>query len=286
MSACGSAPSRSSSRLASVSATRYPIVLHHGLLGFDRIFFIDYFYQVKATLTARGYQVAETHVAPVNTVDFRTRQLKAEIDQILDETGAEKVDIIAHSMGGLDVRHLISAYGYGDRIGALVTIGTPHHGTRIADVAYGVSSEATKLMEAIRYLCLGDGTAALGHGPIDIRGAIGDMTTNYMETRFNPNNPDDPRVVYESYEGTGSLTGMGSTNYISPLLALPYAVLKAASGANDGLVPVASARYGRDRGTIPADHINEIGQILGRTGRFQYRSFYLHVAQDLAAEGL
>jgi len=260
--------------------------LHHGILGFDRIFFIDYFYQVKATLTAHGYRVAETHVAPVNTIDFRTRQLKAEIDQILDETGAEKVDVIAHSMGGLDVRHLISAYGYGDRIGALVTIGTPHHGTRIADIAYGVSSEASELMEAIRHLCLGDGTAALGHGPVDIRGAIGDMTTSYIEDHFNPSNPDDPRVVYESYEGTSSLTGTGGTNYISPLLALPYEVLNLASGANDGLVPVASARYGRDRGTIPADHVNEIGQILGRTGRFNYRSFYLHVAQDLAAEGL
>lgn len=289
--ACGPTSDDVSTPLAAEKApqgrSRYPIVLHHGFLGFNRILFLDYFYEVRSTLEAQGYRVYATQVAPVNTIDFRTRQLKEQIDRILAETGAAKVNVIAHSMGGLDTRHLISAYDYGDKIASLTTIGTPHRGSIIADLAHGVASnDGARVWRALEKLFIGDGYDKAAHGPIDMNGALWNLTEEYVQGTFNHENPDDPRVVYQSYEPHSTWTGKDGCDDIDPLLALTFGYLRAASGDNDGLVSVESARYGTDLGTLPADHIDAIGQLFGQTSPyFDHRAFYSSVARNLAQRG-
>jgi pimeloyl-ACP methyl ester carboxylesterase len=136
-------------------STRFPIVLHHGFLGFDRIFMIDYFFGVRTALRDAGYDIHATTVAPVNTIAFRAHQLASQIDKVLEETGASKVNIVAHSMGGLDARYLISSLGYGDKVASLTSIATPHQGSLVADVAYRITSaDARKLRQGIEYVFL------------------------------------------------------------------------------------------------------------------------------------
>jgi len=84
--------------------TRYPIVLLHGFLGWDQVFAFDYFYKVRTTLQSQGYEVFATSVNPVQTVAVRARELAPQLDAIIQATGAPKLNIIAHSMGGLDPR--------------------------------------------------------------------------------------------------------------------------------------------------------------------------------------
>lgn len=286
------AQERSISLLQSQSAgTRYPIVLHHGLLGFNRILFIDYFYDVRATLERQGYVVRTTNVSILNSIEVRAAELAEQIDAILAETHAEKVNIIAHSMGGLDARHVISVLGYGDRVASLITLGTPHRGTPVADLGYSVlTADSKRILAALERLFLGDPDLRPKQdfdSDINLNAALWNLSEEYLRSpEFVSSHQDDDRVVYESFAGNGNFTGIGTRDRVDPLLSITYAYLRVASGANDGMVPVESARHGLDRGVLPADHINMIGQLFGETSHaFRHREFYSDLVSNLKARG-
>lgn len=265
--------------------TRYPIVLAHGFGGFKEILGIEYFWGVKDDLEAYGYKVYVTQVDMFNTIEVRGTQLAHEIDDILRASGASKVNIIAHSMGGLDARYAITHLGYGDKIASLTTIATPHRGTAIADIALGLMPGPMEdAIDVIAWLagCTVDGVDYLScrQSAID---AAQELTIVYMMNTFNPITPDDPGVKYYSYAG---LSGWGSIDVVDPLLLIPYQILFLTEGANDGLVSVNSAKWGNFIKTVHADHLDEIGQLLGSTQSFNHYEFYESIAEFLKNEGL
>ncbi|MEW5850204.1 MAG: triacylglycerol lipase [Myxococcota bacterium] len=251
----------------------YPIVLAHGLNGFRDVGPLDYFFRVPAALEEAGHQVFVTAVAPYNGSASRARLLAEQIDAILAQTGARKVNIIAHSQGGLDSRYLISTLGYGDRIATLTTVSTPHLGSAVADAI--LDNEFPAELDIINgYASLFGAAAADAENDADARAALETLHTANA-TAFNHANPDDPRVVYFSFAGRTNLQRaddecagewpnpdavdgaevalLGTWTLLAGSLTEPK--------ANDGLVTVASAKWGRFMGCIPADHLDEIGQI-------------------------
>src|SRR5689334_4708434 len=132
-----------------MSNQRLPIVLAHGIARFDILIEIlrtrfevpetefedrfQYFKLIKTHLESHGFQVFHPNEDFAGPVDLRAEQLRARVNEALASTGAEKVNIIAHSMGGLDARHMIVDKGMADKVATLVTIGTPHLGTILAD---------------------------------------------------------------------------------------------------------------------------------------------------------
>jgi triacylglycerol esterase/lipase EstA (alpha/beta hydrolase family) len=264
--------------------TRYPIVLAHGFGGFKEILGIEYFWGVKDDLEALGYKVYVTQVDMFNTIEVRGTQLAGQIDKILAESGASKVNIIAHSMGGLDARYAITHLGYGDRVASLTTISTPHHGTAIADIALGLMSGPVEdALDVLSWLagCTVDGMDYEECRQSAIAGAQ-NLTIDYVSGTFNPATPDDPRVKYYSYAG---ITGWGSIDIVDPLLLVPYQILFEVEGQNDGLVSVQSAQWGNFVKTVHADHLDEIGQIMGSTQGFHHYKFYEEIAEMLKNQG-
>ncbi len=233
----------------------HPIVLAHGLLGFGTIgvagFRHDYFRGVPARLRAIGVEVRCTRVAPVAGIEARARQLADQI-RALD---AERVNVIAHSMGGLDARIAIAEMGIPDRVASLVTVGTPHHGTPLAD-------GGAALLGVLRRL--GVELAALD-----------DLRTERMQ-ELNRRIPDVPGVVYLSYVG---VTTRARANV---LLRPSTRYLERCAGPNDGLVPGASQRWGVVLGEIDADHWAQIGWGAG----FDAVRFYEALALRLRGLGL
>ena len=110
----------------------YPIVLVHGFFGFDELASLDYFYKVKPALEADGHVVAVASLDPFNSSYVRGQQLLKQVQQVLSSTGAARVNLVGHSQGGFEARLVASQIP--DRIGAVVTVATPHLGARIADV--------------------------------------------------------------------------------------------------------------------------------------------------------
>lgn len=81
------------------SATRYPLVLVPGMLGFIRLLLYPYWYGIISALRRDGATVIAVQVSPLNSTEVRGEQLLARIDEILRDTGAEKVNLIGHSQG-------------------------------------------------------------------------------------------------------------------------------------------------------------------------------------------
>lgn len=266
-----------------LETTRFPILLVHGWTGFDNIGPLDYFYEVPGSLQEQGYPVHVASLDPYNSVEVRGGQLAGVVDETLASQRARRVNLIAHSQGGLDSRYLISSLGYGDRISTLTTIATPHQGTPIADAALGLLPEVAEDVFSALLNFLG---AVAAGSESDAEASFVSLSEDYVQNVFNPANPDDPRVSYISWTGRTCLYGMSCGDVCDIEIRWAYDILYVISGDNDGMVPVSSAPWGDYRGEVPADHFDEVGQLLGVTNNnFDHLVFYLERARDLAQEG-
>ncbi len=286
-------------------ATRFPIVLAH---GFDASPTNRWgWFGVAEALAADGHEVYVATVPPYNSPEVRAGFLADEVDTALEFFGAEKVNIIAHSIGGLDGRFLISSMGYGDRIASLTTISSPHKGSAVADVGLKLVPGAAEA--ALNALARAWGRSFSDAGDeADLFAAL-EALAEANAPAFNAENPDDERVYYQSWAGVSSVLGLrndkdrvacegmmlenpkASADKMDATL-IPMAAFVAHGTAllpNDGLSTVESARHGKFRGCFPADHLDEVGQVKDvgadpHTG-FDHVRFYRNVAFELTALG-
>jgi triacylglycerol lipase len=219
-----------------VPKLRAPILLVHGLLGFDRLKICgrtvaSYFSNIPEHLSAGGNRVLVARLSPTGGVAERAAQLKAFLDQ---EAPAEPVHIFAHSMGGLDARYLISRLDMAERVLTLTTIGTPHRGTAFAD--WGIRRLERLLKPFFDRLGLP-------------QQAFYDLTTAKCR-EFNEQVPDAPAVRYFS------VAGRHEGSWLSPEWQLSYQIVARAEGPNDGVVSLASATYGESCEVWEGDHLS------------------------------
>lgn len=219
---------------------RHPVVLAHGLLGFARWVIRDlelasYFRRVPALLRDSGNRVILPQVAPTGSVERRAASLAA---QIRAAAGDERVHVVAHSMGGLDARHAITHLGLGDQVLSLTTLATPHRGSPVADRASDIARRSGVL----------DALVSMG---FDLA-ACDDLRTDRCG-EFNARTPDVAGVRYASFAGAKP---RGDAAFA---LRRTHDLIAAAEGENDGLVSVASARWGDPVEVVRADHVDFVG---------------------------
>lgn len=265
------------SRAEAGAGLRHPVVLVHGISIGKRFTggnSSDYWGTIPRTLRDAGVEVLVVDLSGLNTIEFRAYELREQILQAYPDPSV-KLNLIAHSFGGLDSRYLISSLGMGDRVASLTTISSPHRGSPIADVLLGVlpgsvSSLADSLLNAFG-------------GDYDV---VLNVSTDYMVNDFNPQNPNDPRVYYQSVCGKANPSASNAAP-LSGRLYIPWFINWIYSGANDGTVTVDSARWGRFRGLIPADHLAQIDSYNSAAIRraFDADRFYMAVVFDLARQG-
>lgn len=283
--------------------TRYPIVLAHGFMGSDTNFWS--FYRLASVLEADGHTVVEAQVPPFHSVEVRAQTLAEQIDMVLDQTGADRVNLVAHSMGGLDSRYLVSSLGYADRVASITTISTPHHGSRIADVYLDVLPQAAdKAVDALAELAGASFSDVADEA--DVRAAM-EAIAQKNAAAFTARNPNVDGVYYQSWAGVSSVLGIrvagigeacegkvlmhdGTMDHMNGLL-WPAAALVAGRSLtlNDGMVTVEAAKWGEFRGCIPADHLDQVGQIkhdeADRHTGFDHVRFYRNLAFELSILG-
>ncbi len=233
--------------------TRYPVVLAHGFMGFDAIDLGDarheYFRGVAGHLRRLGSQVHTGSVPAIGSIAERAEHLARAVRSI----EAPRVNIIAHSMGGLDARYAITRLGLGKKVASLTTIGTPHHGTPLADASNRL---------------VGGLLTRLG---VEMT-AVGDLTTEKMRL-FNDEVANVPGVAY----GCVLASVRGGVRGLNTLLVPTYLFLNDRSGPNDGVVPTQSQRWGEVLLEVDADHWAQIGWSKSFDALDLYRSLLLEL---------
>lgn len=259
--------------------TRHPLVLMHGFGALAAVRRGGQLHGTALALRQHGVLAYAPNVAPYNPVAVRAAQWEVHLNRILDETKADRLNLVAHSMGGLDARYLIRERGLHDRIATLTTISTPHHGTPLCAF---LAARPERLRGWIERLLNGLGAASMAEVEADARQALAEMLPAYTCETFNPSVPDHPSVRYYSFAGRA---GKGTDVTINPFLLLPNRIVYRAEGENDGYVSVESARWGTFLGTIDADHTLQIGLRVPPAPAFDTAGFYAGIARRLADEG-
>jgi triacylglycerol lipase len=248
---------------------RYPVVFCHGMLAFSFLRFQvpvepNCFVPLRSLLRQRRLHALFPHVSPTGGVAVRAQALREQIQRWT----REPVNLIAHSMGGLDARYLISHLAMANRVRSLTTISTPHRGTYLADWFLQTFDWRLPLMATLQ---------VLGY---DLDG-FRDCRPTVCQ-RFNELTPDDPRVQYFSYGAEVA------SHRVSPALRRGWSLLSHWEGANDGMVSRQSASWGTYLGTLQADHFAQTPDLAFVRPRedFDCPRFYCQVLDNLARRGL
>ena len=264
-----------------ICATKYPILLVHGVFFRDSEH-LNYWGRIPKVLKENGARIFYGEHNGVASVEQTAKELGKRIDQILEETGCEKINIIAHSKGGLDARACI-ADGNAHKIASLTTIGTPHRGCEFAD--YFLSKISKEMQEKIaeKYNAA---AKAMGDTDPDLIAAVNDITA-YSCKKMNETIKNDPNVFYQS---VGSVQKNAASGRFP--LNLTHGIVKLFDGENDGLVGVDSVPWGErfillrnhktNRGISHADMIDLDREDIDG---FDVREFYVQLVAELKNNG-
>ncbi|WP_111656304.1 esterase/lipase family protein [Isoalcanivorax indicus] len=260
---------------ASYTQTQYPIVLVHGLFGFDSIAGVDYFYRIPEELRRDGATVFVAQVSAANSTEVRGEQLARQVEDILAATGASRVNLMGHSHGGPTIRYVASVYP--NMVASVSSVAGVNWGAPMADILQGVSDHIPLSSSVIAGL--GNSFSGLinlisgGGQPQNINAALRSLTT--AETiRFNN---DYPEGMPSSYCGNGAAVGPNGVRYYSwsggrtltnvldvtdPFMAALSVVFLGEK--NDGLVASCSSRIGHViRDDYRMNHLDEVNHLLG-----------------------
>ena len=262
---------------------KYPIVLAHGLFGFDELHLaskylpgVQYWRGVTDAFTSHGIEVIKASVPASASIQERAAKLAQDIGQ---KAMGKKVNIIAHSMGGLDARYMVSNLKPANvEVLSLTTVATPHRGSALADHIFRQIG-ATRLPTVYKVL----------KGLSLETGAFSQLTRQYMNDKFNPNTPNIDGIRYFSYGAT-------ATPHFWSAFKQSHRIVEEAEGSNDGLVSVSSSQWGEYRGTlVDVSHLDLINwtnrfrllawEMAGNRRTFNAIAFYLGIAEMLSDEG-
>ena len=266
--------------------TKYPILLVHGT-GFRDFEKINYWGRIPQTLEAEGATIRYGKQDCWGTIENNAHVVQQSIEKMLAEIPCEKVNIIAHSKGGLEARYAISSLDMAGKIASLTTIATPHRGsktmTRLCQLPKGLF-KLTAWATNNWYRALGDKNP-------DFYTTCQQFSTRYAE-KFNQENPDSDQVYYQSY------TAVMHNSWSDLFLFFPHLIVSLFEGKNDGIVAAKSAEWTNFRGVLQGEtnrgisHVDEIDlrrRNLIKSARpspaSDIRIFYLDLVAELKKNG-
>ena len=253
--------------------TRYPIVLVHGIFGFDSALGVDYFYGIPSALRSDGAKVYVAQVSAANSHEVRGEELLAQVRNILAVTGASKVNLVGHSQGSPTSRYVSGVAPH--LVASVTSVGGVNRGSRVADIVRGVApagsvsetlanSTALALTSLINVLSGGTSLQQLPTAALDSLSTAGSAKFNQ---RFPAGVPTSGcgngaelvnGVRYYSWTGTKPMTNvLDVSDGLLGVLGLVF------GEANDGLVSACSTRLGKHLGDYRQNHLDEVNQVLG-----------------------
>ncbi len=269
-------------KLEKICETKYPILLVHGFFFRDSKIF-NYWGRIPSELKKNGATVFYGEHPSALSVADSAAVLTERIKEIVNQTGCEKVNIIAHSKGGLDCRYAISVLDAAPYVASLTTINTPHRGCKFADY---LLKKAPKFLRKKVEKTYNSTFKKLGDKNPDFMAAVNDLTSERcVELDKKMVAPDG---IYCS--SVGSVINHAAQGRFP--LGLTYYFVRIFDGPNDGLVGAESFEWGENytllktigfRGISHGDVIDLNRENLRG---FDVREFYVKLLENLKSKGL
>ena len=269
-----------------ICATKYPILMVHGAF-FRDIKHLNYWGRIPGDLTDNGATVYFGNHQSAAAIRDSAKELAERIRGIVEETGCEKVHVIAHSKGGLDIRAALAYEGIAPLVASVTTVNSPHHGCHFADFLLNHADESLRNKVAAAY-----NTAArvLGDKEPDFLAAARDLTASSCAAFNQETEGDAGHTEGILCRSIGSKMERATGGQFP--LNFSYLLARLFDGPNDGLVSETSAKWGESYTFLTASGKRGIshGDVidLNRTNieGFDVREFYVELVADLKTRGL
>lgn len=267
--------------------TKYPILMVHGM-GFRDRMLVCYWGRIPNALKKHGSKVFFGKQDSNGSIEGSAHQLENTLKNVLKETGSEKVNVIAHSKGGLEMRYLISSMSYADKVASLTMISTPNNGSVTIDKLLFFPDIIVKIGCKICDLWF----RILGDKKPDTYSAVCSMKTS-SASKFNSENPDDPRVFYQSF------AFVMRKMFDDIFMSFTWPIVHLFEGDSDGLLTPDGVRWTNFRGVFEGRRrrgISHCDEVDMRRSRLPIKSedkkydditdFYVDIVRELKEKGL
>ena len=265
-----------------ICKTKYPILLVHGVFFRDFKYF-GYWGRIPGQLQRNGATVYYGNQASADAISDCGQFLTERIKQIVQETGCEKVNIIAHSKGGLDCRYAMAFCGAAPYVASLTTISTPHRGSYFADYMLNKVSPKNQKRFCNAY---NKALNKLGETDTDLMTAVRELTTEHC-MELHQQMPQPEGVLCQSFGSkmNKALKGRFPMNFTGVVMGF-------IAQDNDGLVSADSFQWGDQYTLLSSQSPVGISHCdmtdLNRTNLpdFDVREFYVQLVAQLKEKGL
>lgn len=254
----------------------HPVFLCHGYGAIGSVIKSGPLHDPCMTIRSHGVPAIAPNIVPYARIETRAENWIRLIRNFCKDYGYQRVNVVAHSMGGLDMRYALSTLNAAEYVESLTTIATPHHGSSLADLVLKAPESVTeKLSEFFDWF----GDNMYPKIKSDALGSVEQLTCGYATDIFNPDHPNISEISYYSYSAG---VGKGTKFSINPVLKFQNNQIYEREGVNDAFVSVESAKWGTHLETIPLSHLSQMHLQMNKESQKIYEHFWFNLLKRLA----
>jgi len=258
---------------------QYPVLLCHGYGAFASLIKPAPLYDVALWMRSHGVLAFAPNIVPYATIETRAEEWVELIRELAGGGPYSKFNVIAHSMGGLDMRYALCRLGASEYVESFTSVSTPHHGTSLAELVLRTPDTIQeKLGDFFDWM----GDRVYPRTKSDAIGSVKQLTRSYIGGTFNPEIKNVESIPYYSYSGA---IGKGTSEPVETVTRFQNLHIFNNEGVNDGFVSVESARWGEHLETAPISHLEQMNLRTGKERQPIVRSFWIRVLKMLEKRG-
>lgn len=257
----------------------HPVLLCHGYGAIAGLVKPSPLYDVAMLMRGHNVLAFAPNIVPYAKIETRAARWVRIIQKLKEKHNLNKLNIVAHSMGGLDLRFALSQLNIAPHVVSFTTVCTPHRGTSLAELALNTPDRLRdKIGEFLDWV----GDRAYPTTKSDALGSVEQLTRAYVTENFNPRVPDVEGIPYYTYSAA---VGKETEDPINVISRYQNNYIFEREGLNDGMVSVESAKWGQHMGTTHLSHLEQMNLNVKDSRRSTYESFWLKVLKMLQEKG-